>query len=54
MKKLAAYHAAARDLKLVVPGTYRRTAEPVYIQSFAPQLVVINSKQRPRRYGWLL
>lgn len=41
----------ARDLQLVIPGTYLRSAEPVYIQSFASRLTVINSKQRPRRIG---
>eukprot|EP00048_Salpingoeca_helianthica_P003613 m.68925 g.68925 ORF g.68925 m.68925 type:complete len:2501 (+) comp12804_c0_seq1:29-7531(+) len=42
--------ATAKALKLVVPGTYRRTPQPVFIHSVEQLLVVINSKQRPRRF----
>ncbi|XP_024020012.1 serine/threonine-protein kinase TOR, partial [Morus notabilis] len=38
-----------RDLELAVPGTYRADSPVVTIKSFAPQLVVITSKQRPRK-----
>ncbi|EYU37539.1 hypothetical protein ABFS82_02G047600 [Erythranthe guttata] len=38
-----------RDLKLAVPGTYIADSPVVTITSFAPQLVVITSKQRPRK-----
>ncbi|KAH0728770.1 hypothetical protein KY284_004635 [Solanum tuberosum] len=38
-----------RDLELAVPGTYRADSPVVTIASFAPQLVVITSKQRPRK-----
>ncbi|CAA0807435.1 Serine/threonine-protein kinase TOR [Striga hermonthica] len=38
-----------RDLKLAVPGTYKADSPVVTIGSFAPQLVVITSKQRPRK-----
>ncbi|KAL5705931.1 non-specific serine/threonine protein kinase [Ranunculus cassubicifolius] len=38
-----------RDLELAVPGTYRAGSPVVTIASFAPQLVVITSKQRPRK-----
>ncbi|XP_051146490.1 serine/threonine-protein kinase TOR isoform X2 [Andrographis paniculata] len=38
-----------RDLKLAVPGTYKADVPVVTIASFAPQLVVITSKQRPRK-----
>ncbi|KAK6136952.1 hypothetical protein DH2020_029313 [Rehmannia glutinosa] len=38
-----------RDLKLAVPGTYKADLPVVTIASFAPQLVVITSKQRPRK-----
>ncbi|XP_057977812.1 serine/threonine-protein kinase TOR isoform X2 [Malania oleifera] len=37
------------DLQLAVPGTYRAEAPVVTIASFAPQLDVITSKQRPRK-----
>ncbi|KAF9622962.1 hypothetical protein IFM89_035677 [Coptis chinensis] len=37
------------DLELAVPGTYRAGSPVVTIGSFAPQLVVITSKQRPRK-----
>lgn len=37
------------DLELAVPGTYRADSPVVTIASFAPQLVVITSKQRPRK-----
>ncbi|GFP88661.1 serine/threonine-protein kinase tor [Phtheirospermum japonicum] len=40
---------ASRDLKLAVPGTYKADAPVVTIGSFASQLVVITSKQRPRK-----
>ncbi|KAL3621059.1 hypothetical protein CASFOL_035971 [Castilleja foliolosa] len=40
---------ASRDLKLAVPGTYKADEPVVTIGSFAPQLVVITSKQRPRK-----
>lgn len=39
----------ARNLELAVPGTYRAGAPVVTIAGFAPQLLVITSKQRPRR-----
>ncbi|ONK75401.1 uncharacterized protein A4U43_C03F16470 [Asparagus officinalis] len=38
-----------RDLELAVPGTYHADAPVVTIASFAPTLVVITSKQRPRK-----
>ncbi|KAL1192594.1 Serine/threonine-protein kinase TOR [Cardamine amara subsp. amara] len=38
-----------RDLELAVPGTYRADAPVVTIRSFSRQLVVITSKQRPRK-----
>nr|XP_043617793.1 serine/threonine-protein kinase TOR isoform X2 [Erigeron canadensis] len=38
-----------RDLELAVPGTYLADSPVVTIASFAPQLVVITSKQRPRK-----
>ncbi|XP_074275847.1 serine/threonine-protein kinase TOR [Silene latifolia] len=38
-----------RDLELAVPGTYRADAPVVTIKSFAPQLTVMTSKQRPRK-----
>ncbi|KAJ6985134.1 hypothetical protein NC653_023190 [Populus alba x Populus x berolinensis] len=38
-----------RDLELAVPGTYRADFPVVTIASFAPELVVITSKQRPRK-----
>ncbi|KAL2490207.1 Serine/threonine-protein kinase TOR [Abeliophyllum distichum] len=38
-----------RDLELAVPGTYKADSPVVTIASFAPQLSVIASKQRPRR-----
>ncbi|XP_017224295.1 serine/threonine-protein kinase TOR isoform X2 [Daucus carota subsp. sativus] len=38
-----------RDLELAVPGTYKADSPVVTIASFAPQLVVITSKQRPRK-----
>ncbi|KAJ7946192.1 Serine/threonine-protein kinase TOR, partial [Quillaja saponaria] len=38
-----------RNLELAVPGTYRADAPVVTIASFATQLVVITSKQRPRK-----
>ncbi|XP_057821315.1 serine/threonine-protein kinase TOR isoform X2 [Cryptomeria japonica] len=40
---------SARKLELAVPGTYRAGFPVVTIAGFAPQLVVITSKQRPRR-----
>jgi len=41
--------AAARDLEIAVPGTYRANAPVVAIRSFAPTVRVMNSKQRPRK-----
>ncbi|KAH9655477.1 serine/threonine-protein kinase TOR [Citrus sinensis] len=38
-----------RNLELAVPGTYRADSPVVTIASFATQLVVITSKQRPRK-----
>ncbi|XP_060963921.1 serine/threonine-protein kinase TOR isoform X1 [Cannabis sativa] len=38
-----------RNLELAVPGTYRADSPVVTIASFAPQLNVITSKQRPRK-----
>ncbi|WOH04828.1 hypothetical protein DCAR_0624240 [Daucus carota subsp. sativus] len=38
-----------RNLELAVPGTYRADLPVVTISSFSPQLVVITSKQRPRK-----
>ncbi|KAG2328392.1 hypothetical protein Bca52824_011120 [Brassica carinata] len=38
-----------RDLELAVPGTYRADAPVVTIASFSRQLLVITSKQRPRK-----
>ncbi|GAB2218009.1 hypothetical protein Droror1_Dr00001224 [Drosera rotundifolia] len=40
---------SCRDLELAVPGTYRADCPVVTITSFAPQLEVITSKQRPRK-----
>ncbi|CAM6130085.1 unnamed protein product [Calypogeia fissa] len=40
---------SAGPLELAVPGTYRVGVPEVTISGFAPQLVVITSKQRPRR-----
>eukprot|EP01018_Ginkgo_biloba_P035738 Gb_39050 [translate_table: standard] len=40
---------SARNLELAVPGTYRAGFPVVTIAGFAPQLVVITSKQRPRK-----
>ncbi|CAK9144986.1 unnamed protein product [Ilex paraguariensis] len=37
------------NLELAVPGTYRAESPVVTIASFAPQLIVITSKQRPRK-----
>ncbi|KAL3621477.1 hypothetical protein CASFOL_036389 [Castilleja foliolosa] len=37
------------DLKLAVPGTYKADTPVVTIGSFAPKLVFITSKQRPRK-----
>lgn len=37
------------NLELAVPGTYRAGSPVVTIARFAPQLVVITSKQRPRK-----
>ncbi|KAK3265868.1 hypothetical protein CYMTET_25476 [Cymbomonas tetramitiformis] len=55
---------SARGLELAVPGTYSAGQPLVTIQSFAPHLHVITSKQRPRKltinggdgqtYGFLL
>lgn len=39
----------ARDLQLAVPGTYQAGRPVITIVSFATKLVVIQSKQRPRR-----
>ena len=39
----------AKDMELAVPGTYRAGQPIVKIQSFAPSLTVITSKQRPRK-----
>lgn len=39
----------AQGLELAVPGTYIVGEELVTIASFAPQLHVITSKQRPRK-----
>ncbi|EDQ92944.1 uncharacterized protein MONBRDRAFT_5087 [Monosiga brevicollis MX1] len=50
LKEVSPKLLEAGDLQLVVPGAYDHTSqEQVYIDSFAPQLRVINSKQRPRR-----
>ncbi|KAG0471250.1 hypothetical protein HPP92_015796 [Vanilla planifolia] len=38
-----------QNLELAVPGTYHADEPLVTIASFAPQLVVITSKQRPRK-----
>ncbi|XP_020699146.1 serine/threonine-protein kinase TOR isoform X1 [Dendrobium catenatum] len=38
-----------QNLELAVPGTYHADAPLVTISSFSPQLVVITSKQRPRK-----
>ncbi|TPX76526.1 hypothetical protein CcCBS67573_g02191 [Chytriomyces confervae] len=40
---------AAKNLELAIPGTYKSGEEIVTIESFAPILTVITSKQRPRR-----
>ena len=39
----------ARDLELAVPGTYQAAAPVVCIRSFAQTMMVIPSKQRPRK-----
>ncbi|KAK1282825.1 Serine/threonine-protein kinase TOR [Acorus calamus] len=38
-----------KNLELAVPGTYRAGSPVVTIATFAPQLMVITSKQRPRQ-----
>jgi FKBP12-rapamycin complex-associated protein len=38
-----------RDLELAVPGTYRAGSDVVTISSFSCELLVITSKQRPRK-----
>ncbi|KAL8097331.1 hypothetical protein AgCh_030462 [Apium graveolens] len=38
-----------RNLELAIPGTYRADSPVVTIASISPQLVVITSKQRPRK-----
>ncbi|GMQ01213.1 hypothetical protein CsSME_00047925 [Camellia sinensis var. sinensis] len=38
-----------QNLELAVPGTYRADSPLVTIASFAPELVIITSKQRPRK-----
>lgn len=38
-----------RDLELAVPGTYDPNQQIIRIQSIAPSLQVITSKQRPRK-----
>ncbi len=40
---------AARDLNVVVPGSYRIPGSGVRIQSFHPAVRLISSKQRPRK-----
>ncbi|OQS04773.1 phosphatidylinositol kinase (PIK-L1), partial [Thraustotheca clavata] len=40
----------ANDLQLAVPGTYRPGHAIVKIRSFEPKLLVLTSKQRPRRF----
>lgn len=40
---------SACNLELAVPGTYRAGSPVVTIVGFAPQLLVITSKQRPRK-----
>ncbi|CCD61569.1 Target of rapamycin homolog [Caenorhabditis elegans] len=40
---------SAKDLELVVPGTYDPSAPIVSIQSFSSKMNVITSKQRPRK-----
>ncbi|XP_021776173.1 serine/threonine-protein kinase TOR-like [Chenopodium quinoa] len=40
---------SCRNLELAVPGTYRADGPVVTIKSFAPQLTVMTSKQRPRK-----
>ncbi|UMM14072.1 hypothetical protein L5515_002037 [Caenorhabditis briggsae] len=40
---------SAKDLELVVPGTYDPSAPIVSIQSFSSKMSVITSKQRPRK-----
>lgn len=42
---------AAKDLDLVVPGTYQPGKPVVKITNFEPNFTVISSKQRPRRFG---
>ncbi len=39
----------ARELEVAVPGTYTPSEPIVRIRSFAPSMVVITSKQRPRK-----
>ena len=39
----------ARNLELAVPGTYQSGKPVIKINSFAPKLTVISSKQRPRQ-----
>ncbi|KAI0078720.1 phosphatidylinositol 3-kinase [Panus rudis PR-1116 ss-1] len=41
----------AKSLELAMPGTYQAGKPIVKIDSFAPKLTVIPSKQRPRRLG---
>ncbi|KAL2621813.1 hypothetical protein R1flu_002018 [Riccia fluitans] len=40
---------SAGPLEIAVPGTYRAGADVITIAGFAPQLIVITSKQRPRK-----
>ena len=58
LKRLELHHVSpdltsARNLSLVVPGTYRQTSQDIGIRSFSPFFEVIASKQRPRRMSML-
>jgi FKBP12-rapamycin complex-associated protein len=39
----------ARDLEIAMPGTYKAKEPVTMIRSFAPTLIVMASKQRPRK-----
>jgi hypothetical protein len=57
-KKLELHHLSpaltnAYDLKLVVPGTYKPLSAVISIKKFSPSILVIQSKQRPRRMSMI-
>jgi FKBP12-rapamycin complex-associated protein len=44
---------AAKNMRLVIPGTYNVNSENVRIAAFHPKLSVIQSKQRPRKVQFI-